>query len=135
MINLCIHFNSIERISNKLTSNSWASYSKRSPTAASIHNLTDRIAKAPVEVVVELAQTNIATSDLIGLRVGDIIASEKDIHLPLVVAVEGRAKFHARPGQYKGRKAIEVISAIEAKQFELSPVSQAKAAPVETAAK
>jgi len=134
MVNLCIPFNSIERISNKLTSNSWASYSKRSPTAESIHNLTDRIAKAPVEVVVELAQTKIATNDLIGLRVGDIIASEKDIHLPLVVAVEGRAKFLAKPGQYKGRKAIEVISAIDAKRFELPPVSQAEAVPEEAAA-
>ena len=33
MLNLCIPFNSIERISNKLTSNSWVSYSKRPPTA------------------------------------------------------------------------------------------------------
>ncbi len=134
MVNLCIPFNSIERISNKLTSDNWASYSKRPATAESIRNLTTRIAEAPVEVAVELAKTKIATSDLIGLRVGDIIASEKDVSQPLVVAVEGRAKFHARPGQCKGRKAIEVISAIEAKQFELPSVRSAQAAPEEAAA-
>jgi flagellar motor switch protein FliM len=134
MINLCIPFNSIERISTKLTSNSWASYSKRLPTVESVHNLTSRIAEAPVEVAVELAQTKIATSDLIGLQVGDIIASEKDVQQPLVVSVEGRGKFYAKPGQHKGRKAIEVVSPIEAKHFELPAVSQDGEASPEAAA-
>ncbi len=126
MINLCIPFNSIERISNKLTSNSWVSYSKRPPTADTIRNLSQRLAEAPVEVVVELAQTNITTSDLIGLRVGDIIATEKDVHQPLLVSVEGRPKFQARPGQYKGRKAIEVVAPLVGKQLDLSPLGQAE---------
>ena len=113
MVNLCIPFNSIEHIGHKLTANSWVSYSKRPPTAESIQLISDRISAAPVEMVIELAQTSIATADLINLRVGDIIASEKDIHDPLVVSVEGRPKFHARPGQIKGRKAIEVMAILE----------------------
>lgn len=63
--------------------------------------------------MVELAETTISTADLIGLRVGDIIASEKDIHEPLVVSIEGRPKFSASPGQFKGRKAIEILQVIE----------------------
>ena len=133
MVNLCIPFNSIERISKKLTSDSWASYSKRPPTIESVHNLTTRIAEAPVELAVELAKTKIATSDLIGLHVGDIIASEKDVNQPLVVSVEGRAKFHARPGQFKGRKAIEVISPVEARRFDLPSVDPAQSAAEEAA--
>ncbi len=113
MVNLCIPFNSIERISQKLTSNSWVSYSKRPPTVESIQQISSHIADARLELVVELAETTIATADLISLRVGDIIASEKDIHQPLVVSVEGRPKFHAKPGQYKGRKAIEVLATLE----------------------
>jgi flagellar motor switch protein FliM len=113
MINLCIPFNSIERISHKLTSNSWVSYSKRPPSAESIQLISDRIADAPVEVVVELAETTISTADLINLRVGDIIATEKDVAEPLVVSVEGKPKYFARPGQYKGRKAIEVLGLCE----------------------
>ena len=113
MVNLCIPFNSIERISHKLSSNSWVSYSKRPPTAESIQLVSDRIAEAPLELVVELAETKITTADLLGLRVGDIIASEKDVQEPLIVSVEGRPKFEARPGQFKGRKAIEILQAIE----------------------
>jgi flagellar motor switch protein FliM len=76
MMNLCIPFNTIERISNKLTSNSWVSYSKRPPTQQSMQRISNQIAEAPVEVVVELATTRITTSDMLGLRVGDVIASE-----------------------------------------------------------
>jgi len=63
---------------------------------------------ATVELVTELAHARIPTSELIGLRVGDIITTEKGIHSPLVVAVEGTPKLHARPGAYKGRKAISI---------------------------
>jgi flagellar motor switch protein FliM len=112
MMNLCIPFNSIERISTRLTSNSWVSYGKKTATPENIKRISDQLSAATVEVVVDLAETNISTSDLIGLRVGDIIATEKEIERPLVVSVEGRPKFHAKPGAFKGRKAIQVIGPI-----------------------
>jgi len=113
MMNLCIPFNSIERIANKLSANSWISYSKRPPTPESIGQVSSHVSNAPVELVAELAETRITTNDLIGLRVGDIIACEKEIQKPLVVYVEGQPKFHATPGKYKGRKAICVVRGIE----------------------
>src|SRR5688572_6108974 len=112
MMNLCIPFNSIERISAQLSSNSWVSYGKKSATPENIRRISGQLAGAVVEVVVDLAETNISTSDLIGLRVGDIITTEKDIERPLVVSIEGRPKFHARPGAFKGRKAIQVLGPI-----------------------
>lgn len=108
MMNLCIPFNSIERIGGKLTSNSWVSYSKRPPTAESMQTIGSKLGDAPVEVVVELATTKINTADLLGLRVGDIVASEKDVGEPLLVSIEGSPKFFATCGQYKGRKAIQI---------------------------
>jgi len=113
MMNLCIPFNSIERISNRLSSNSWVSYGKKSATTESIQRISNQLGDAVVEVVVDLAETNISTSDLIGLRVGDIIATEKDVARPLVVSIEGQPKFHASPGAFKGRKAIQVVGLIE----------------------
>jgi flagellar motor switch protein FliM len=110
MMNLCIPFNTIERISNKLTANSWASYAKRPPSLQSMQRISQQIADAPVEVVVELATTRITTADMLGLRVGDIIASEKDIHESLLVYIQGMPKFLAEPGKFKGRKAIQIKS-------------------------
>jgi flagellar motor switch protein FliM len=112
MMNLCIPFNAIERISARLSSNSWVSYGKKSATPENIRTISNQLSDAVVEVVVDLAETNISTSDLIGLRVGDIIATEKDIARPLVVSVEGRPKFHAQAGAFKGRKAIQVVGPI-----------------------
>jgi flagellar motor switch protein FliM len=112
MMNLCIPFNSLERISARLSANSWVSYGKKSATKENIQRISSRLQDALVEVVVDLAETNISTSDLIGLRVGDIIATEKDIARPLVVSIQGRPKFHAQPGAFKGRKAIQVVGPI-----------------------
>ena len=113
MMNLCIPFNAIERIGNQLSSNSWVSYSRREPSAESMQSISDRLSGAIVEVVVELAETNLSTADLIALRVGDIIATEQDVRHPLTVSIEGRPKFHASPGAYKGHKAIQVTGTIQ----------------------
>lgn len=108
MMNLCIPFNSIERISTKLSANSWVTYGKKPASDESIRKLSERLHGAVVEVVVRLAESQISTGDLIGLRVGDIITTEHDIHSPLNVVIEGHTKFHAAPGTFKGRKAIRV---------------------------
>lgn len=106
MANLCIPYNSIERIANKLSANSWASYGKRQVSPDAAERIGRALRASTVQLVVQLAKTRITTQDLIGLRVGDIITTKKDIHTPLVVRVEGIPKFLARPGVFKGHKAI-----------------------------
>jgi len=108
MMNLCIPFNSIERIGNKLSSNSWISYGRRQASAESIQQMSHSLSGSLVELVVHLAETKITTGDMIGLRVGDIITTEKDIRSSIAVSLEGVTKFRARPGAYKGHKAISI---------------------------
>jgi flagellar motor switch protein FliM len=121
MMNLCIPFNSIERIGNKLSANSWVTYSKRPATQESIQRISDQISGAVVELVVDLAETTISTADLIGLRVGDIVATEKDVSSPLTLSIQGQPKFHCQPGAFKGRKAIQVADPIEEKHVRIDP--------------
>jgi flagellar motor switch protein FliM len=87
-------------------------YGRRGSTDESIQRISRNLRGSLVEVVVRLARTKISTGDLVGLRVGDIIATEKDIHSPVLVSVEGVPKFHARPGAYRGHKAICIHDAI-----------------------
>ncbi len=108
MMNLCIPYNSIERISTKLVANSWVSYGRSGSSSETSRLIGDRLDGSLVEVTVTLAQTTITTADLIGLGIGDIITTDKDVHTPLQVEVEGVPKFHASPGALKGRKAIQV---------------------------
>jgi flagellar motor switch protein FliM len=110
MINLCIPYNAIERVSSRIAANSWVTYGKTGSTPQTRAGLSQRLDASEVELVVTLAETKITTADLIGLRVGDIITTDKDRHTPLEVAVQGSPKFHASAGAFKGCKAIRVES-------------------------
>ncbi|HVX12249.1 MAG TPA: flagellar motor switch protein FliM [Pirellulales bacterium] len=115
MMNLCVPFNSIERIGNKLSSNSWVAYGRRQATPESIQHISRNLHGSLVELRVQLANSRISTTELLGLRVGDIITTEKDTRTPLLVEVEGVTKFQARAGAYKAHKAICIESAVEAR--------------------
>jgi flagellar motor switch protein FliM len=106
MMNLCIPFNSIERIGGKLTANSWVTYGKTEQDDESVQQISRQLQGSLVEVVVELAKTKISTKDLVELRIGDIITTQSDAHGDLSVHVEGVEKYSARPGAHRGQKAI-----------------------------
>jgi flagellar motor switch protein FliM len=108
MVNLCIPYNSIERISGKLSANSWVSWARKAATAQNVQQISQTLRGSLVSLSVRLAATRVSTGELIGLRVGDIITTEKDIRRPLLVSVEGVPKFRARPGVLKGHKAIRI---------------------------
>lgn len=108
MMNLCIPFNAIEGIGSKLSANNWVSYGKKMATPESMARLGRNLHRSRVEVVARLADTRISTRELIGLRVGDIITTEHDSRSPMLISVQGRDKFRAFAGAYKGRKAIRV---------------------------
>ncbi len=126
MMNMCIPFNAIERISGKLTSNNWATYGKGTSTLESMQQITRRIDRSVVDVVVTLAESKISTDELLGLRVGDIITTDKDVRQPLDVAVQGMTKFHAAPGAIKGKKAVQIEAVVH------SPASPPTAPPAAT---
>lgn len=108
MVNLCIPYNSIERIGGKLSSNSWITYGRREISPEGVAQIGSNLRSSVVALNVRLAQTHITTGELIGLRVGDIITTEKDMRSPLIVSVEGVPKFRAHPGAFKGRKAVRI---------------------------
>jgi flagellar motor switch protein FliM len=108
IMNLCIPFNSLERFSSKLSSNNWASFGKSAATPESKSQLSRHLDQSVVEMVVTLAETQISTADLLGLRVGDIITTEKDVRTPLRVEVHGIHKFEASAGAFKGHKAVRI---------------------------
>ena len=113
MINLCIPFNTVERIGNKLSSNSWTGYASSRSSAGSQVQIAANLEHAVGEVVVTLAHSKIKTTDLFNLQIGDIISTEKDVRTPLEVEIEGVVKYLAAPGAYKGKTAIEIRSVVE----------------------
>jgi len=108
IINLCIPYNAIERISGKLASNSWVTYGRRQATPQSIEKISKSIRNMLVELKVKLGQTKIELNDLLHLRIGDVICTQKNVNTPLLVSVEGIPKYWAKPGAYKGYTAIQI---------------------------
>lgn len=124
-VNLCIPFNTIERIGSKLNSNNWIGYASSRSNASTTTQIESLIDQSRVEVVVDLVKTDIRAVDLINLQVGDIITTDKDFRSPLEVSVAGVGKFEARAGSFKGRKAVEVMGVVANKQTELHAKLQA----------
>jgi len=110
MMRLCLPCRAIRRIGDKLSNargrmrSSPAIGSEDAPTTDADDG------SLGVHVVVTLATTTIAASDLHGLRVGDIIATETSADAPAVVSIDGEPKFLAKPGEYEGRKAVVLSS-------------------------
>lgn len=113
MLNLCIPYNAIERISSRLTANTWQSYGKKQSSDTTRRHVAQQIGHSPVELVVNLATSKITTEELIGLRVGDIITTAHDVKDPLEVLIQGRQKYLAKPGAIKGHKAIQILGMVE----------------------
>ncbi len=61
MVNLCIPFNTIERIGSKLTNNSWIGYASSRSSDESQEHLSSMIGESVMEVVVTLARSTLKT--------------------------------------------------------------------------
>lgn len=113
MINLCIPFNTIERFNSQLSNNGWVGYSRTKATAETRATIGNSVDTAEVEVVVTLARSKIRTGDLLDLAVGDLITTEKDVAQALELSVQGVPKFNARPGAFRGKKAVRIDGVIQ----------------------
>lgn len=108
IMNLCIPFNTIEPLSGKLSSDSWATYSKKGGDARQTVKLETSVIHAAVEVVVHLAKARLTAQELAQLAVGDVILTENSPQTGAEVLVEGTPLFVAYPGVLKGHKAIRM---------------------------
>lgn len=112
LMNLCIPYNTIEPLSGKLSSDTWAAYTKRVASPEQVAALETGLSSAKVELTVNLAGTTITARELMNLAVGDVIVTEKDKNSGLQVLVEGRPMFEAHPGLHKQHKAIRISRAL-----------------------
>ncbi len=113
MVNLCIPFNTIERIGSKLSNNSWIGYASSKSDTGTEAQIQSMLGESRVELTVNLANSTIRAVDLLHLQVGDIVTTEKDAQSPLEIEVAGVGKFDGKPGAFKGRKAVEVSGTLE----------------------
>ena len=108
MMSFCIPFNVIEPIMSEFTGHNWSVYSRSSDNERSRQHMVGRIAGSTVDVTAYLAETTISLSELMKLKPGDILNTDKSSDGQMLVTVNRQAKFRAKPGVYKGHKAAEL---------------------------
>ncbi|MEX2671765.1 MAG: flagellar motor switch protein FliM [Phycisphaeraceae bacterium] len=114
-MSLCIPFNVIEPLVDKLASQTWGAYKRGRQNDTTRNRLASGLDRASVVSTAVLAETTITLEDLLNMAPGDLIMTDKPASQPVVLAVEGRKKFLANLGQFKGNRALKVTRPITAK--------------------
>lgn len=71
------------------------------------------IMESNVGLTVELGRTVIKVRDLLKLKVGDVIPLNKELGEELSVMIRGVPKLHCFPGISRGKRAVQITSAIK----------------------
>lgn len=109
-MSLCIPFNTIESVLAHLTSQSWF-YKPKVATTVQQQRILRNLEKSRVPLTAYLGRATIRLSDLRRLRSGDILQLDKPCDQDLIVRINDRNKFAARPGQHRGKRAIRLVRA------------------------
>lgn len=108
MMSFCIPFNVIEPIMSEFTGHNWSVYSRSSDNEQARKHMADRIAGSAVNMTAYLAETIITLNELMSLKPGDVLKTEKSASGEMLLVINGQAKFRAKPGVYRGHKAAEL---------------------------
>ncbi len=112
-MSLCIPFNVIEPVMDKLATQSWLLYQQKAISERQVVELSSNVKHSRVNVRAFLAETTLTLGDLMTLQPGDIIETERPAGSEVEIQVEGRRKFAGRLGQLKGTRAIRVTRNID----------------------
>ncbi|ODN31249.1 flagellar motor switch protein FliM [Fervidobacterium thailandense] len=112
-LSLCWPSSVIEPLGEKLTTQSWFKVKQKEITEEIVESLRENLSKTKVDVVAKLGTTVLTLGEILLLEVGDVIRLKEHYDEPITVEVNGRAKFLAKPGQYKGNYAVKIVEVVK----------------------
>lgn len=115
-MSLCIPFNVIEPVIDKLLSQGWLAYQRRTPTDDKTEDIAKHLGATPVDVIAYLAETAIKVSEFLTLQPGDIIQTAKPASSEVILRVKGRNKFKGKLGKHKDRLAVRITRRAEVEE-------------------
>ncbi|MFH1420279.1 MAG: flagellar motor switch protein FliM [Planctomycetota bacterium] len=108
-MSICIPFNVIEPVIGKLTTQTWAAYSRGAATDDQTRHITANIQRASLDTRAYLGETKLTIQEFLSLGPGDIVRLDKLVGRDFILRVEGRNKFAGRIGQLRGSRAVQII--------------------------
>ena len=106
MMSFCIPYNVIEPIMGEFTGHTWSAYTRSGKGDAAREAISDRLSGSPLEVTAYLGETSISLSELMQLKPGDILKTDKPADGQLLMTVNNKPKFRGKPVVFKGKKAV-----------------------------
>lgn len=112
MINVCLPYEVLEPVIDKLNTKYWYSTVKVSDTTAYHHQIEAAIARARIPIKCELGRSTISLNDFINIQKGDIIKLNTKTSDELCVYVGNIKKFLALPGTSSDSYAVRISQII-----------------------
>ena len=112
MINICLPYEVLEPVIDKLNTKYWYSTVKATDSFAYKDQLEVAIAKARIPIRAELGRSTISLNDFINIQRGDIIKLNTKTSDELSVFVGNIMKFKALPGSSSDAYAVKISQII-----------------------
>ena len=112
MINVCLPYEVLEPVIDKLNTKYWYSTVKVSDTTAYHNQIEAAIARARIPIKCELGRSTISLNDFINIQKGDIIKLNTKTSDELCVYVGNIKKFLALPGTSSDSYAVRISQII-----------------------
>ncbi|SDB99422.1 flagellar motor switch protein FliM [Candidatus Frackibacter sp. WG11] len=113
LINVCIPYIVLEPIVDKLNAQYWFSTAREGSNKESVRKLKNRLNKATLPVVINLASTTITVADLLDLQVGDVIKLDEKADQEAKIKIGSKDKFKGRPGVIGSKLAVEISGVLD----------------------
>jgi len=115
-MSLCIPFNVIEPVIDKLVTQGWLAYQRRSRAEDKSDAIARGLGATHVDVAGFLAETTMTVRELLTLQTGDIIQTTKPTTGPIILQVGGENKFAGSLGRHKDNVAIKITRRAEVEE-------------------
>ena len=113
LINICLPYIMLEPIVPQLSAQQWFASSREEQTAQHLENLKRRVRRAPLEIEVELGNTELTVSDLLFLQPGDVVRLDKLTDEMAEVRIGSNIKYRGVMGTRHNHKALRVMEVVE----------------------
>ncbi len=107
-MSLCIPYNVIEPVMGKLSQQNWSTYTRRAATDDHVKAMHRNLGHAPLLVKALLGHTQIKVGDLVHMSPGDVLQMDLPASSEMSVQIEGKNKFAALVGQFRGKRAVRI---------------------------
>lgn len=112
LINFCFPYILLESIIDKLSGETWIAAQKT--TTQETRRIVEReIGETNVELCCKIGDLELTMRDLLQLQNGDVLVLDKPASSDLVVTIEDKPKFLAKPGTSGRKKSLQITSIID----------------------